>query len=101
MACFSTDFEHTRYKNKIYCVFYGFSFTVVKINVAVFCVMTSCCNLVDGWEVLPPTLTEALCSSETWDLLTNVQFDTLTQNITKYILRVCLGFRSVAFWVLK
>jgi len=101
MVCFSMDFEHTRYNNKIYCVFYGFSFTVVKINVVVFCVMTSCCNMVAGCDVLPPSLTEALCSSVTWDFLTYVQHVTLTQNITKYILCVGLGFRSVAFWVLK
>ena len=56
MVCFSMDFEHTRYNDKIYCDLYGFSFTVVKINVLVFCVMTSCCSLVAGCDVLPPSL---------------------------------------------
>jgi hypothetical protein len=81
MACFWMDFEHKRYNNnKVYCAFYGFSLTVVKINVVIFCVMTSCCNLVDGWDVLPPTLTEALCPSVNWDPLPNVQHRNLTQN---------------------
>jgi hypothetical protein len=90
MVCFSMDFETTRYDDKIYCVFYGFSFTVMLINVVVFCVMTSCCNLVDGWDVLPPSLSEALSSIDTWELLANVQHDASTLNITKCTAR-CLN----------
>ena len=85
------DFEHTRYNDKTHSVLCGFSLTVVKNNVVVFFVMTSCCNLVNGWDVLLPSLTESLCSPEAWDLLTNVQRDNITHNVTKCILCVFLS----------